>query len=55
MTLREAADMLGVDPATLRQQIAKGKLKARKMGRDWFVTPREVARYDAARRGTPKS
>ena len=53
MTLKEAAAVLGLQPATLRQQIAHGKLKARKMGRDWFVTPREVARYREASRRTP--
>ena len=45
MTLREAAALLGVTAATLRQQIAKGKLRGVKRGRDWHVTPREVARY----------
>jgi excisionase family DNA binding protein len=45
MTLREAADRLGIVPATLRQQIANGKLKASKRGRDWWVTDREVERY----------
>lgn len=45
MTLTEAAAILGVTPDTLRQQIANGKLKARKAGRDWHVTPKEVERY----------
>lgn len=45
MTLTEAASLLGRDPATLRQQIAKGKLRAEKRGRDWWVTPKEVERY----------
>lgn len=45
MTLRDAAAILGVTPATLRQQIANGKLRATKQGRDWHVTPREVERY----------
>lgn len=45
MTLNEAAALLGVTAATLRQQIANGKLRARKVGRDWQVTPREVERY----------
>jgi excisionase family DNA binding protein len=45
MTLTEAAAILGVTAATLRQQIANGKLKGRKVGRDWSVTPREVKRY----------
>ena len=45
MTLTEAAALIGVTAATLRQQIARGKLKARKVGRDWSVTPREANRY----------
>jgi excisionase family DNA binding protein len=45
MTLTEAAELLGVDASTLRHQIANGKLKARKVGRDWHVTPAEVKRY----------
>ena len=45
MTLIEAAASLGVTPATLRQQIANGKLRAVKRGRDWGVTAREVERY----------
>lgn len=45
MTLIEAAAILGVTAATLRQQIANGKLRATKRGRDWWVTPKEVERY----------
>ena len=45
MTLVDAAASLGVTAATLRQQIANGKLRAKKVGRDWHVTPREVERY----------
>jgi excisionase family DNA binding protein len=45
MTLLEAAASLGVQPGTLRRQIQLGKLKAKKVGRDWHVTPREVERY----------
>jgi excisionase family DNA binding protein len=45
MTLTEAAASLGVTAATLRQQIANGKLTAAKRGRDWWVQPKEVERY----------
>lgn len=45
MTLPEAADILGITPDTLRQAIHRGSLKARKVGRDWTVTPAEVERY----------
>jgi len=50
MTLLEAAAILGVTAATLRQQIANGKLRATKRGRDWWVTRREVERYRAQSR-----
>ncbi len=46
MTLTEAAALLGVTAATLRQQIANGKLRAKKVGRDWSVSRREVDRYE---------
>ena len=45
LTLTQAATLLGVTAATLRQQIANGRIKARKVGRDWTVTEREVERY----------
>jgi len=45
MTLPEAAALLGLSPITLRIQVRNGKLKAKKQGRDWFVTAREVERY----------
>lgn len=45
MTIIEAAQSLGLSPKTLRQQIKNRKLRAHKMGRSWFVTDVEVARY----------
>lgn len=45
VTLTEAAASLGVTAATLRQQIANGKLRAVKHGRDWYVTPAAVEAY----------
>jgi len=45
MTLQEAAASLGLKPATLRHQIRNGRLRARKVSRDWYVAPEEVERY----------
>jgi excisionase family DNA binding protein len=45
MTLIQAAEALGVSVSTLRTQIKLGVLKARKLGRDWIVEPKEVERY----------
>lgn len=39
MTLKEAAELLGVTPDNLRGAIARGALKATKVGRDWTVEP----------------
>ena len=53
MTLIEAAAILGVTAATLRVQVHNGRLRARKVGRDWHVMPGEVERYRAASLGKP--
>ena len=45
LSLPEAAKSLGLAPSTLRHQIKNGKLAARKVSRDWYVTEAEVARY----------
>jgi excisionase family DNA binding protein len=45
LTLTEAARGLGVRTATLRAQIARGRLQADRRGRDWHVKPDEVVRY----------
>lgn len=53
VTLKAAAEQLGVTPDNLRGAIARGSLKAEKFGRDWFVDQREVDRYarDNRRKG----
>jgi excisionase family DNA binding protein len=53
VNLREAADRLGIQPDTLRQQIRAHRLRARKMGRDWFVSEEEFARYQREQHGKP--
>lgn len=45
LTLKEAAELLGLHPDTLRQQANAGVFKARKLGRDWIASPLEVERY----------
>ena len=53
LTIPEAAASLGVQPATLRQQIHNKKLRARKAGRDWRLDPDEVERYRQESLGKP--
>ena len=45
MTLAEAAVELGLEASTLRRQIGRGALRARKVGPVWTVSRRAVERY----------
>lgn len=53
LTLSAAATILDLSPATLRSQIRYGRLRARKLGRDWVVSRAEIERYRAASLGQP--
>lgn len=46
LTLRQAAELLGITADTLRAQIHRGRLKASKVGRDWLVDQDELERYE---------
>ena len=48
LTLAQAAALLGLSPSTLRGQVAKGRLRARLIGKTWIVSEREVERYREA-------
>jgi len=45
MILKAAAALLGISPDTLGVQVRRGRLRARKVGRDWHVSAAEVERY----------
>lgn len=53
MTTNEAAALLGLDPHTVRVQINRGKLRAERRGRDYWIKPAEVERYRATLLGKP--
>lgn len=49
-TTKRAAEKLGYsDAAVVRALIAKGKLKARKVGRDWVIRPIDLAAFELTR------
>ena len=42
-TTNEAAKLLGVTPARVRQMVARDEIESEKMGRDRFITPQAIA------------
>lgn len=50
ITLAEGEQRYGFSRGYLRNLASKGRLKARKMGRDWFTTPADVEAYIAGRK-----
>lgn len=47
LTLAQAAVSLGVAASTLNTQARRGRLRAKKYGKTWVVSEREVERYRA--------
>lgn len=45
LSLAEAGAELGLSGSTLKQQVHKGRLQARLIGKTWITTRSEVARY----------
>jgi excisionase family DNA binding protein len=52
LSVREAADRLGVGPFAVRQHIASGRLRAVKRGRGWWLDERAVERMARQRPGS---
>lgn len=51
LTLKEAAEMIGLSPQTLYLQVRRGKLTATKKGREYLVLKSEIERYDREVKG----
>jgi excisionase family DNA binding protein len=49
LTTEEAAELLGVSEAAVRQAIKRGRLRATKPGRDWQIARRDAESYLAER------
>jgi excisionase family DNA binding protein len=49
ITISEAARRFGLSPQYLRDIARTGRLKARKMGRDWLTTPADMEAYIRSR------
>ena len=50
ISLTQASERYGLSPDYLRQLAIKGRLKARKIGRNWVTTPADVEAYISSRK-----
>jgi excisionase family DNA binding protein len=50
LNTREAAAVLGLKLRTVQAHIAAGNLRAVKIGRDYFITPKEIERFKREKR-----
>jgi excisionase family DNA binding protein len=50
LTTREAAAVLGLKLRTVQAHITAGNIHAVKMGRDFFITPEEIERFQREKR-----
>lgn len=50
----EAAELLNVQPKTVTRYIERGLIVAEKRGRDYFIEPVELERFQRVRRGRGK-
>ena len=51
---KEAAKLLGVNDSRVRQLILAGRLPAQKVGRDWIIRERDLAKVADRKPGRPK-
>lgn len=51
LTINQAAERIGVSVQTIYSQIQRGKIEARRFGRQWMLTADEVRRYIEEIRG----
>lgn len=52
LTTNEAAAILGVTPCAIRVAIRRGRLAAKRVGRDWWIKERDLRGYAASRQWT---
>ena len=45
LTVKDAADFAGYHPDTIRKLIGSGEIQAKKWGRDWQVSRKDLERY----------
>ena len=55
LTTKQAAAQLGITPRRVRALITIGRLKAKKIGRDWLIDSRQLDAFTPLPPGRPTS
>lgn len=50
VTSNEAAEIANVTPGRIRQLLVEGRLKAKRLGRDWFIKRESIEAYAQSNR-----
>ncbi len=45
LSVKELAKILPITPLTIREYIRKGKIKGRKIGKNWYVNERDLEKF----------
>lgn len=51
LSVEEAADIAGISAGRMRQLIAEGRLRAKKIGNSWAILPRDLDAFTGRQRG----
>jgi excisionase family DNA binding protein len=54
VTTKRAAEILGISDSRMRQLILAGRLPAKKIGRDWLIREKDLAKMFGRRPGRPR-
>lgn len=56
LTIKQAADALGITPSGVHQALRNRRMTGERKGRDWYIAQNEVERYKAEpRKRGPKT
>ena len=53
LTTKQVAEKLGITPRRVRALIESGRLKAKRIGRDWLIDSRQLAKFTPLPPGRP--
>lgn len=50
VSVARAAELAGIHPTSMRRAVREGRVSGTKVGRDWFVEVKSLAKYEPIRK-----